>query len=330
MISSLRGPFSLNSNQTRHTTLAGIDYDYTKSGQVFSEYRIRDGIAARDAQAAIGLRHRFRLAEGLYLNAGIERIQIVEGPNDRESTSLTSAVTYTAHPLWKGTARLELRQSPGNDSLLNTLGLAYKLDRNWTFLGKHTLSVTQHDLEERLRVGAAFRDTHTNVWNALIRYEFKYETDDRQDTKRQVHILASNINYQPLQPLILSGYLASKWVIEGSNRLTSDSNTHLVSNRVTYDITDRWDAGFTGSALFSGLFKTVQYGLGLDLGLRVATNLWLSVGYNFFGFKDDDLAGVNYTNPGFFFRFRYKFDEDLINAAADTLSQPFRRVKQAE
>ncbi len=125
LISSLSGPFSLNSNQTRHTTLAGVDYDYTQGGQVFSEYRIRDGVAARDAHAAIGLRHRFRLAEGLLLHAGIERIQTVEGPDDRDGTSLTGSISYTAHPLWKGTARLELRESPGNNSLLNTIGVAY-------------------------------------------------------------------------------------------------------------------------------------------------------------------------------------------------------------
>ncbi len=329
-ISSLSGLFALNSNQSRHLTLAGVDYDYTKGGQVFSEYRVRDGIAARDAQAAIGLRHRFRLAEGLFLHAGIERIQTVEGPNDRDGTSLTGAITYTANPLWKGTARLELRASPGNNSLLNTLGLAYKLHRNWTRLGKHTISVTEHSLQERLRVGAAFRDTDTSVWNALIRYEFKYETDDRQDTKRQVHILASNVNYQPLQPLILSAYAASKWVLEGSNRLSSDSNTHLLSSRVTYDLTKRWDAGFTGSALFSGAFESVQYGLGLETGLLMAKNLWLSVGYNFFGFRDDDLAGVNYTNPGVFFRFRYKFDEELIHGAVETVSHAFQRRKRAE
>ncbi len=322
-ISSLSGPFSLNSNQTRHTTLAGVDYDYTQGGQVFSEYRIRDGVAARDAHAAIGLRHRFRLAEGLFFHAGIERIQTVEGADDRDGTSLTGSVTYTAHKLWKGTSRLELHESPGNNSLLNTMGVAYKLHRNWTLLGKHTISVTENSLQERLRVGAAFRDTDTNVWNALVRYEFKYETDDRQDTKRQVHILASNVNYQPLRPLILSGYLATKWVLEGSNGLSSDSNTHLLSSRVTYDILPRWDAGFTSSALFSGAFETVQYGLGLETGLMVASNLWLSIGYNFFGFHDDDLTGMNYTNPGVFFRFRYKFDDDLIHEAVETVSQTF-------
>ena len=323
-ISSLNGPFSLNSRQSRHSTLAGVDFDYTQNGQVFSEYRIRDAVSGRDAQAAIGLRHRFRLAEGLFLHAGIERIQTVEGPNGRDGTSLTGSLAYTAHRLWKGTARLELRESPGNNSLLNTLGLAYKLHRNWTLLGKHTLSATEHDLRERLRIGAAFRDTDTNVWSALFRYEFKYESEERNDTLRHVHILASHLNYQPLQPLILSAYVASKWVIDHSNGIRSTSNTHLLSNRVTYDLTAKWDAGFSSSALFSDAFRRVQYGLGLEAGYRITTDLWASVGYNFFGFYDDDLAGVNYTNPGVFFRFRYKFDEDLIHTVKDTVSNAWR------
>ncbi len=124
--------------------------------------------------------------------------------------------------------------------------------------------------------------------------------------------------------------LASKWVLEGSNHLTSDSNTHLLSNRATYDITDRWDVGFAASALFSGAFETVQYGLGLETGVMVANNLWLSVGYNFFGFHDEDLAGVNYTNPGFFFRFRYKFDEELIYGAVETVSHALQARKGTE
>ena len=41
--------------------------------------------------------------------------------------------------------------------------------------------------------------------------------------------------------------------------------------------------------------------------------LWLSVGYNRFGFRDDDLASEGYTNKGVFLRLRYKFDENLLN-----------------
>ena len=55
-----------------------------------------------------------------------------------------------------------------------------------------------------------------------------------------------------------------------------------------------------------------EYGLGIEAGYLVTSNLWLSAGYNFFGFKDDDLAGADYTNRGAYVRLRYKFDEELF------------------
>ena len=50
------------------------------------------------------------------------------------------------------------------------------------------------------------------------------------------------------------------------------------------------------------------------MGYLLTSNLWLSAGYNVFGFKDDDLAGADYTNRGAFVRLRFKFDEDVFGA----------------
>jgi hypothetical protein len=49
------------------------------------------------------------------------------------------------------------------------------------------------------------------------------------------------------------------------------------------------------------------------VGYLVATNLWLSTGYNILGFKDKDLSGEEYTAQGVYFRLRFKFDEDLFS-----------------
>jgi hypothetical protein len=57
-------------------------------------------------------------------------------PEQNEATAATGAIEYTRNPDWKGTARLELRTSEPNDSLLNTFGYARKLDDDWTFLGR--------------------------------------------------------------------------------------------------------------------------------------------------------------------------------------------------
>ena len=64
--------------------------------------------------------------------------------------------------------------------------------------------------------------------------------------------------------------------------------------------------------LFSGAFRSVQYGVGPELGFRVKNNLRLAVGYNLFGFHDRDLSAENYTNPGVYVALRLKFDEGLL------------------
>ena len=58
--------------------------------------------------------------------------------------------------------------------------------------------------------------------------------------------------------------------------------------------------------------QSKYYGVGLELGFMVMENLWLSAGYNVFGYSDKDLTAGEYTNKGAFVRLRYKFDEDLF------------------
>jgi large repetitive protein len=84
--------------------------------------------------------------------------------------------------------------------------------------------------------------------------------------------------------------------------------------RGTYEINNRWDVSAYGSALFGRGDVGRQHGLGVEAGYMVAANLWLSAGYNFFGYRDADLSGGDYTNRGAFVRMRFKFDEDLFAA----------------
>ena len=42
-------------------------------------------------------------------------------------------------------------------------------------------------------------------------------------------------------------------------------------------------------------------------------NLLVTAGYNFRGFRDDQLTGSDYTNRGWVLGVRYKFDEDVFS-----------------
>lgn len=164
-------------------------------------------------------------------------------------------------------------------------------------------------------MGMAFRETFRNLWSGLSRYEYKTEADDMDpalSVKRHVHILSAHANYQPVNSLVFTARYAAKRALENTNMISSSSSAHLVSGRVTYDIDSRWDTGFVVSSLFSSGFRSHQYGLGSEVGRVLKENLWLSVGYNFFGFSDKDLSGENYTNRGLYMRLRFKFDENLF------------------
>jgi hypothetical protein len=317
-----------------------------KDGKLFSEYRVRDAVAGREAEAAIGLRNGWEIAKGIKLNTTLERIQQLDkrkDGTDATATAVTGALEYTACPLWKGTARLEVRTSSTNNIFVNTLGLAYKVNRNITLLGKQFLSYTDNRgktgdaIQERLQAGFAYRPTDTDTWNVLSRYEFKYENNGNTANtilniaqNRAVHIISTHLNYQPANSLTFSARYAGKVVLEDSNRLPSTSVTNMFSGRTIYDLTSKWDVGLNYSALFSDLFKSCRYGVGGEVGYMVATNLWLTGGYNIFGFRDKDLAAEEYTAQGVYFRIRFKFDEDLFSGNDPKVNKtlPMKEIAQ--
>ncbi len=321
-ISSAGGINTLSGSQQKNNTVVGIDASYMKNGQVYSEYRLNDSFDGRSGQAAIGLRNQFRISEGLGLNFGFERVFTLEGQAINDGTAITSAVDYTGSDNWKATARAEARFTSKTNTYLNSLGYGLKLNSDWTLLTKNIISVNTIDgasglnkLQERLQVGAAYRGTATNKFDALFRYEFKHEIDKNVDADffRTAHVLSSHGNYHPTRDLTLSGRLAAKYSLESDSQLRTSTFLELLSGRVLYDIDEKWDVGVNASILANSDFTTKDYGFGIEAGFLIATNLRLAAGYNFFGYDDEDLTANNYTQQGTYLGFSYKFDERLFD-----------------
>ncbi len=318
-VSSLSGRYALNEIQSQNTTIVGIDTDYIRDGHIFSEYRARDAFAGREAEAAVGLRNQWPIKEGVKLNTGFERIKSLDGKTDTDSTAITGAIEYTANPLWKGTARIEFRNSGNSDNILGTIGYAQKINRDWTWLTKSLYSNMQASTNKteigRLQTGLAYRPVDTNKWNVLSKYEIKYQKDNTNtgNTDRIVHIFDIGFNFQPVQRATHSLQYSGKFSAEKSAGAINNTTAHLISAKSTFDITERWDIGATISSLISSGVNGRQYGIGLETGYLVGANCWLSLGYNVMGFHDDDLAENNYTDQGIYLRLRYKFDEDIFS-----------------
>lgn len=330
--STAGGRYTLQSNAQRNNTVFGIDANYMKNGKVFSEYRMNDALDGRTGQASLGLRNSFSLREGLSLNAGFERIFTVQGPSTSDGTAISTSIEYTGSENWKASARAEARFGANNDTYLNSIGYGLKINPDWTFLGRNIIAINTTEglsgirkLQERLQLGAAYRSSENNMFDALFRYEFKYEKDlsIAPDFFRTAHVVSSHANYQPNSELILSGRIAAKYSLESDDQLRSESFLELVSGRAIYDLNDKWDAGINASLLANSDFTTKDYGLGVELGYIVAKNLRLASGFNFFGYEDEDLAVNNYTQPGAYLGFSYKFDEQVFRDLAPNRTANF-------
>lgn len=326
-ITGIDSPFALNNTQRNNTTLFGVESKYLENGAVVSEYRVRDALDGRHAEAMVGLRNQWQIAEGLRVSTSSERIRALD-KSKTNSQAYTGAVEYLPLDYLKLTGRLEWRQSTTTDSILAGAGVAIKLDNDWTALTRAVFErSTNHGSgnegdtrseRKRFQAGLAYRDSASNRLFVLnkLEYQDEHATTLSNPANRSVLLASSHANWLVTRNLTLSGRVAGKRVEDDTLGFGSRSRAWLASGRAVFDINDRWDAGLQFSVM-SGDGRT-QYGIGPELGYRVQDDLWVSVGYNVFGFRDKDFSSLDTFDRGVYFRMRFKFDEDLFGESKKT------------
>jgi hypothetical protein len=120
--------------------------------------------------------------------------------------------------------------------------------------------------------------------------------------------------------------VAAKWQRDRFEGGTESSfRAQWLSGRLVYDLGKRWDVGLA-AAVQAGQQGARQTAVGAEVGYLLATNLWLSAGFNRTGFAADrDLAGHEYTQRGAYLRLRFKFDETLFQGADPAVNRSLPR-----
>jgi hypothetical protein len=323
--------------------VAGMSHGVSEETSLFSEFRMvdaqqtnpaADNPASYDRLLANGLKNMQAVAQGVVVTSTAEYLHVFNG-DQRKGLALGSGVSYSAHPDWRATAKLEYRRLfdsaslPGNqtqDQWLATVTLARKLDDDWTLLLKNYL-LTQFNRDdaagaamgdshqERFLAGFAWRPVDNNKVNALARYEFKSIDDKSQPLGEQyeAHIASAVMDYHPRRDWWTTGRVAFKHRVDfGIPGGDQAYNAWLLGGRLTYDVSERIDIGFVASTLRQTSGSASETAYGVEAGYRAATNLWVSLGYNRRGFTDRDLAASDYTSRGIFLRLRAKFDEGVF------------------
>jgi len=337
LISSLEGRYALNDTSDRNSTIVGLDTDYMRNGHLFSEYRMRDAIDGRSAEAAMGLRNLWTLGRGLRLGTSFERVKPLGGNSvglpTTQGTAASLALEFVPHDDLKVTGRVEGRRGGGNDSYLTTLGLAYKVNPSWTMLGRGIFSsqgggASSNSAQQRIQLGTAYRPVHNDRLNVLAKYEYRggdAATGFTGELRRKVHIVSSDLNYQSTSATQLRLHYALKMTNSADSNAGSSSSAHLATLRLTHRLSRRYEVGlFTGALVDGRGGNGRQFGLGLDVSRQITRDMMLSLGYNILGFRDDDLSVDNSSSRGFYLRLRWKFDEDLFGGllrSSDRLEQ---------
>ncbi|SJN36840.1 SdrD B-like domain-containing protein [Psychrobacter sp. JB385] len=318
LINSLSGTYGLDDTDERQRTVVGFDANYMKDGKVYSEYRMRDAISAREAEAALGLKNKWYVQEGLTLNTLLERVESLEGEENNTATAAGIGVEYLAKQNYKASGRVEKRWGETSDTLLGSAGIAYRYTDEVTLLAKDTYSRIDYNDGDRtinrFQLGAAYRDYDSNQLDMLAKLEYRLDDNNTGDDtyQKDTTVWSWNGNYHPTRPLTLSGRYAGKYTEYEADGLTSNNTAHAVYGRGLYDISERWDVGLQAGTYWNNQANDLAYMLGAEVGYSPMTNLWLSLGYNFMGFEDEDIAYDDSTQEGAYFRLRFKFDENLF------------------
>lgn len=320
-------------NQDTYSTRAGVRTIPWARARFDSSVEQRTGEYGPRLFSVMGLTQGFRVDERWSGDVSYDRAETLREPGDipfnvnTPPPSGTYSDDYTAVSLGatrRGehstlVSRFEQRLGEQEDKRGMLLGwnrdlkqgVTYSLDSQW-FASE--FADGSEAAQGNARFSLAYRPV-TSKWMHLNRLEYKLDerTDvlGAEDRTRKV-INNWKGNYMPHRDHQIALSYGVKYVLSNFDGAEYDGVTHYAGTEYRYDLNPRWDVGVHADTLYSANADNRRYSYGLSTGWNLAKNLWLSVGYNFDGFRDADFSLANYTAEGPFVKLRVKFDQQTL------------------
>jgi hypothetical protein len=91
-----------------------------------------------------------------------------------------------------------------------------------------------------------------------------------------------------------------------------DAFTSLAGLEWRRNLDPRWDVGLHAMALSSWRDRMHRTCWGASIGRSFGSDVWVSVGWNFAGFHDEDFSAARQSDAGAFVKFRMSFDQQSL------------------
>jgi hypothetical protein len=281
--------------------------------------------------ANFGLTQGFRYKEHWAFDVGLDQTNTLRGadleplnPNAPLASGTMNEDFLAAfvgasyrQELWQMTSRLEHRNSDTEERWSTTTGWYREpVEGHAMSLSVQAFDSTVAQGESTAAVGRlawAFRPDTSN-WIVFDRFELKYDEaaslGEARESARLVNNLHANWQLDPkLQLGLQYGVRYVSSTFEGDKY---DGLSDIAGFDLRRQLTRRFDLGAHAAALHSWESDVMDYSVGLDVGTTIAKNIWVSVGYNFAGFRDDDFAASRHTAQGPYLKIRIKADQDTF------------------
>jgi len=286
--------------------------------------------------ANVGLVQGFTLGEHWTFDVGVDQTDTLLEPDarpldpDRELVTGSlgddfvaayAGAAYSAEA-WSANSRIEFRNSDAEERRSLLFGWYREPQRG------HGLSagLTLYDADTAggasstaadLKLGWAWRMADAR-WSFLDRLDLVYERSRTGSSNLDTYRIVNNFNANRRLGIAteLSLQYASKYVRSNFDEEEYSGYTDLAGFDLRHGFRRRWDAGVHASMYQSWESDVVDYSAGIDLGFNVFDNAWLTLGYNFTGFYDQDFVEARYSAAGPYLRISIKADQHTLQRIA--------------
>ncbi|MDD5360310.1 MAG: hypothetical protein PHI02_08585 [Sulfurovaceae bacterium] len=273
-----------------------------------------------------GLLQSYQITPNLWLSGGYENGVLLDGNATKENDKFDAyrfGVAYRTG-LYSVILNGEYRNGTFDNKQNIALGVYTQPNDDIGLAASGLYNNVYNDVNNtkniEIRLALAYRPQQTD-WIVLNKLEY-IDTEESGDIEGKTQKLINNIqaNYNPNDTFELSLQYGVKYVFDSLDDYEHRGWAHLVGIDVRYDITKKMDIGLQTSALFAQSAGNLDYGAGVYIGYNLVDTMWLSIGYNWAGFGDNDFDLQTYRTQGPYVKFRMRFDQKTLGEMAKVLS----------
>ena len=305
----------------------GGEWSWGETGEVHAGLAGAYGEGSSGQAVFLGLDKAWELAPGLQFKGGLDvqrDLGAAEIPlglssgNPWIATSFTTAragLRYTAET-WSLGVDVEGRTAPEGQRANIRLSGDGEIGEGWTFGAEARHGVSDEDGEESRDTEAKVSFAHRLGETApitLLELEAEGSLEDGVDTRRLQAAVLHSRYLGEVGELTLRG--AVRAVETETDGVGARDTLGLLGAEYRHDLSETWDIGFHGTVARSARTGDTRTSLGVSVGMTPFENGYLEVGYNAFGFADEDFSEHGSTDKGLFLEYRVKFDQDTFREA---------------